>query len=90
MSANELILKFATVIINPLILIMFTVAFVVFIWGVAESIRRSTSPSAANTGKKHLLYGIIGMVIMVSAFTLVNILLNSFGISVPATVPTTV
>ena len=88
MSANELILKFASVIVNPLILIMFAVALLVFVWGVAESIRQSTNPSASSTGKQHILYGIIGMVIMVSAFTIINILLNSFGISAPETLQT--
>ncbi len=89
-SANALIIKFASVVINPLILIMFAIALLVFVWGVAESIRQSSNPSAANTGKKHILYGIIGMVIMVSAFTLVNLLLSSFGIDAPATIQTSI
>jgi len=86
MSANELILKFASVIINPLILIMFAVALLVFVWGIAESIRQSSNPTATSKGKDHILYGIIGMVIMVSAFALVNILLSSFNIDVPVTI----
>jgi hypothetical protein len=90
MSAQQLILKFATVIVNPLILVMFAVALLVFVWGIAEYIRQSTNPSASSTGKMHILYGIIGMVIMVSAFTLINILLSSFNIEVPSTLQTSI
>lgn len=90
MSANQLIMKFASVVINPLILVMFAIALLVFVWGVAEYIRKNTSPSASNTGKDHILFGIIGMVIMVSAFAIVNILLNSFGIDAPPSVQTTI
>ena len=85
-KATELMGKFAELIVNPLIYVMFAVAFVVFAWGIAEFIRKSSN-SDSNEGKSHILWGLVGMVVMVSAFTIVNILLSSFNIPVPDTLP---
>jgi|AntRauTorckE6833_2_1112554.scaffolds.fasta_scaffold20070_3 uncharacterized membrane protein YjfL (UPF0719 family) len=83
MTAMQLIIKFAEVIVNPLIYVMFGVAFLVFLWGVAEFVRKSASSTASGDGKNHIIWGIVGMVIMVSAFTILRILLGSFEIPVP-------
>ena len=35
---------------------------------------------AREEGKKHIMYGIIGLVVMVSAYTLLTIAANTFGL----------
>jgi hypothetical protein len=62
---------------------MFAVAFVIFLWGVAQYIRNSNSPDANKTGRDHMIYGIIGMAIMVSAFAIIKIVIGTFDIPAP-------
>ena len=70
-------------ILNPLILLAFGVAFLVFFWGVFQFIASETTDSRREEGKKKILYGLFGMFIMVSAYGLIRLVLGTFGI--PAT-----
>ena len=79
----QIIQKFAEIIVNPAIMILFAVAFVVFLWGVAQYIRNSSNPSAATTGRDHMIWGIVGMAIMVSAFAIIKIVIGTFDIPTP-------
>lgn len=68
-------------IVNPLIQFAFIVAFVVFIWGVAEFIRNANNPEGRKKGQDHMIWGVLGIVIMVSVFGIINLLINTFGLS---------
>lgn len=69
-------------ILNPIIGLMFAVAVVVFIYGVVEFIYGSDNEDRKSAGKKHMIWGVIGMFIMVSAFGIINLLTNTWkGIS---------
>lgn len=67
------------VIINPLIALLFTIGLLVFMWGVVEfllSLNELTKTDKA-TGKRHMLYGILGMFIMVAAYAIVQLIGNT-------------
>ena len=71
------IIDFMNDVLVPLI---FAVAFLVFIYGVAKYfIISQDDPEAQETGKKYMLYGIVGFVIMVSVWGIVNLLAAGFG-----------
>ena len=53
---------------------MFLVAFVVFVWGIFIMILNATDETKRSEGKKHMMYGIIGMLIMFGAVGIVEIL----------------
>ena len=56
-------------IVNPLITLAFICALAYFFYGVILFIKqRDSSAEDANQGKQHLLYGTIGLLMMVSAF----------------------
>jgi len=74
MTIDELINKLAEAIVNPLILLLFSFAFLVFLWGVFQFIYAADDMEARNTGKQHLLYGVIGMAIMSAAVGLEKII----------------
>jgi uncharacterized membrane protein YidH (DUF202 family) len=76
--------KAVQVIINPIIQILFVVATIVFVYGVFEFIRGAENPEVRKQGQQHMLWGIIGLAIMVSVFTIVSILLNTIGAETPA------
>ena len=68
-------------ILNPLILLMFGVALCVFLYGVFQFIMNSQSEEGKAEGRQHIMWGIIGMFIMMAAFAIIKILVNTLGIN---------
>ncbi len=85
MNAEKLIHNFATVILNPFIALMFGVALIIFLWGVFQYLWGGDSEEARKTGGLHILWGVVGLAIMLSAFGILNLALGTFGISNPVT-----
>lgn len=67
-------LQDALIIATGLIL---AAAIVFFLWGVAQFVRSAGDEEARKTGKNHIIYGIIGIAVMVSMWGLVNFLTGS-------------
>lgn len=82
-NAEKLIHNFNNVILNPIIALLFGVALVVFLWGVFQYLLGGDSEDARKTGARHILWGVVGLAIMISAFGIINIALGTFGISNP-------
>ena len=68
--------KIITDLLNPLIAVLIGVAVVMFLWGVVEFIAKAGNEEARTTGKKHIIWGLIGLAIMISVFGIINILSN--------------
>lgn len=68
-------------VINPLILLLAAGAFVLFIWGVFRFIQQAGNETAREDGKKAMLWGIIGLVIIFGAYGIINVTLNVFNIA---------
>ncbi len=70
--------NFNTFLADVLVPIVFTLAFLVFIWGVLQYfILGGGDEEKQEKGKSLMLYGIIGFVVMVSIWGIVNLLSNS-------------
>lgn len=80
MTVSVFISKLAEVILNPLIRLMFAVAIVVFLWGVFGYIKNADSPEERKKGTQHIIWGLVGLFIMVAVITILDIALNTFGI----------
>ena len=78
MSIKEIIDKITSEIINPAIYLLFAAATLMFAWGIVNYIL-SASSQKVDQGKKTMLYGIIGLFVMASAWGIVKILCNFFG-----------
>lgn len=78
--ADKLIQNISGVIVNPLIVLMFTFALVIFLWGVRAYITSADNPEARALGAQHILWGIIGMALMFMSFAIVKIVLGTFGV----------
>lgn len=78
---QNLIDKIVTIIVDPLILLIFSAGFVVFLWGLVEFMRNVESESARETGKQHMLWGLIGMFIMIAVQGILSIALDTFDIN---------
>jgi hypothetical protein len=78
-GVTELADKFTSVIINPLLALLFVIGFLVFIFGVLEFLLALGGESESRqNGKKHMLWGVVGMFIMSSAYAIVKIIQNTF------------
>lgn len=69
-----LINKVITGILNPLIGLMFAVALAVFIWGIVEFIWNSGSEDKRTTGKQHIIWGLVGLLIMSTVAGIIQII----------------
>lgn len=74
--------KLKTQVITPLISLLFVVAMLVFVWGlIMYVVGSSGDKTKLEQGKRLMLWGIIGLFIMSSAWAIVSILCNFFGVS---------
>lgn len=78
--ATTLLLKINSAIVNPLIILMFAFALVGFVWGVRGYITKADDSEVRAKGAQHMLWGIIGMALMIMAFSIIRIMLNTFGL----------
>lgn len=67
-------------VLNPLIILMFSVALVLFILGVIKLIGNSDDASKLEEGKQNVLWGIVGMAIMISVFGIMNFITSTIGV----------
>lgn len=82
-TIGPFIAKIQDVILFPLISLMMGVALLVFLWGVFQYISQAESDEARKLGRKHMLFGITGLFVMVSAFALLKLAAQTFEIPVP-------
>lgn len=80
MSVVPLLKNISQHILNPVILLLFAVAFVVFFWGLVQFI---ASDAKKSEGKSKIFWGLFGMFVMISAYGLIFLVLDTFGIPRP-------
>ena len=67
-------------IVNPLINLLFALAIGYFLYGVFEFFSNQLNEEKKTTGKSHMLWGIIGITIMMGVWTITSIILNTLEI----------
>jgi len=75
----NLLQKIIVQIINPVIVILVTLALVVFIWGIVQMIYGANNEEKRTQGKRHLLWGLVGLFIMLTVRGLLAIIQNFWG-----------
>ena len=78
-SVSTLMKSINKVIINPIIFFLFALALVYFLYGVAQYLLNPGNENVRKTSKTHMLYGVVGLFIMVAVFGIMNLLLNTLG-----------
>ncbi len=81
--AGPILDRIKVVILYPLISLLLGAALLLFLWGVFRYIAGAEGDEARETGKRHMLYGIIGLVVMVSALAILELATATFGVGVP-------
>lgn len=81
--ARGFLQKFNDAILYPLITLMLAVALVVFLFGCFQFIVNAGNDTARTEGRKNIMWGVIGMVVMVSAYAILSVATGTFGLNIP-------
>lgn len=77
MTVDQFISNLANTIINPLLLLLFAFAVMYFLWGVLKYIKGADDPGTRQEGATHIFYGLIGMLIMVGVYGILEMITNT-------------
>jgi len=77
-AAASFVERINNAIIFPLVSLMLGVAVLVFIWGGYQYLLKADDAKARSEGQMHMLFGIIGIVVMISAYTILTIAVRTF------------
>lgn len=80
-SLNQFLGKVDTMILNPLIVLLFALALIYFLYGVFEFVSGQDNDEKKTTGKSHMIWGVIGLTIMMGVWFIMGVILNTLGIS---------
>ncbi|MEX0910309.1 MAG: hypothetical protein WDZ73_00960 [Candidatus Paceibacterota bacterium] len=75
----DLLNKINTNIINPLIMLLIGVAVIYFLFGVVKYIASADNATERAVGAKHMMWGVVGLFIMVTAFGIMQFVCNVVG-----------
>ncbi len=79
-SVDNFIRKLNTYIFNPAITFLIILAVAYFIYGIFEYLKGASSDDAREKGQRHMLWGLVGLFIMVSVFFIIRVMLGTIGI----------
>ncbi|MEI7709115.1 MAG: hypothetical protein WCI76_00165 [bacterium] len=79
-SIDTFLGKVETQIVNPIIVLLFALALMYFLYGVFEFIMNSANDEKKTTGKEHMLWGVIGLTIMLGVWFILGVVLDTFNI----------
>ena len=78
-SALSFMGKLYNVILNPIIALLFALAFAYFIWGVVKYVWSGEQESMREDGRRSILWGVIGMFIMFGVFGIMRLIIGTIG-----------
>lgn len=68
-------------VVAPLQSLLLWLAALLFLFGLVEFIAGASNEQARTKGKMHMMWGVIGMVIMFAAWVIIEVFKNFFGSS---------
>jgi len=72
-------------ILNVVVPLLIAIAVVIFLWGVVQYITAGGDEEKRKAARNTMIWGIVGLFVMVAVWGLVNILISTFGLT--TTVP---
>ncbi|MBI2482416.1 MAG: hypothetical protein HYV76_02570 [Candidatus Vogelbacteria bacterium] len=66
-------------ILNPVITLLFAAALLYFLWGVFQLFSGEDSDEARIVGRRHMIWGVTGLFIMVAVYGILQIICNTIG-----------
>ncbi len=81
--ADALVGKIESLIVFPLITLFLAIAVLVFLWGAFNFVTNADDDEARKKGKRHMVFGLLGLLIMISALSILRIAAGTFGVDGP-------
>lgn len=75
----KLVKNINRVIVNPVIILIFSLALIYFVYGLLVFLINNDNQEARTAGKTHMLSGVLGMFIMIAVYAIMNIILSTLG-----------
>jgi Na+/serine symporter len=80
-SLDDVLFKINANIVNPAIEFAFIIATVIFLWGVFQFIMNAADKDKRQEGKDHMIWGIVGFLIMFGVYGIISLIANTVGVS---------
>lgn len=79
-SSDQVLNRLVEQIVQPVVNLLFVLALLVFSWGIFKMVSNADNEDARAYGKRVMLYGTIGLVIMFGAYGIIAVIKGTFGI----------
>ncbi len=80
-SIGDLFNFFSCILRTNIVSLLITIAMIGFIWGVIQMFINPNNEEARKQGKSYVIWGLVGLFVIISVWGLVAVLTNTFGIS---------
>ncbi len=74
------------IILNAVIPVFMLAGTAVFLWGIIKYITAAGDEEKAKTAKSYIIYGLIGVLVMVTFWGIITVLANAFNVTVGGTI----
>lgn len=75
--AHSFVARINDVILFPLIALLTALALLLFLWGGFQYVLGSSNADVRSKGQRHMFWGIIGMLVMLSAYSILTVAANT-------------
>jgi hypothetical protein len=80
-NIQQLLNYFTCIINSSVIPLLFSLAVAIFVWGVVQYVINDSDEAKKDKGRQFILWGVIGLTVMISVWGLVGIVTKTFGIN---------
>ena len=78
-TAERFVSNLVEGVLEPIVYLLIGIAVVFFLWGVVQFVSGADSEERVKEGRNHMIWGLVGLFIMVSVVGIMNLLCNSIG-----------
>jgi hypothetical protein len=79
-AAQNILDMIVATVLNPIAMLLFAWGFFQFIWGLFNFMRNLNVSSTKEEAQMHMIYGVVGMFVMVAVWGIVNLVANTLGL----------
>ncbi len=80
MEPTVLLGRFVDFIITPAMYLVFATGFFLFMWGLVQFLWKLDEGASRNEGIQHMIWGVVGMLVMVSFWAILMLISNTFDL----------
>ncbi len=73
-------------LVNTIVPLFMVIAVAVFLWGIVKYITAAGDEEKAKEARGYIIYGLIGVFVMVAFWGIINVVATTFGVTVGGTV----